>query len=516
MLPSLQNPSADICLILEGTYPYDRGSVATGVHRMISAMPNLKFALFFIGTERRLAREKAFELPDNVTELTEIFLFDDEFAATELPKFAKRPPFRVFKPLLEKLRIVLNQPEDSDETINELSAELVKTAPGCDFDWFWKNPGTCKLLTEFYETRYSDESFQDYLLNLKSLLQPVWRLFQASPTLPPASCYHSFSTGYAGLIGAQACRFFGDSGFLISEHEISIRKRIMELLHAEWADLSINGISPLQTGVQPLRQLWIDFFIQTARLAYESADQIVSQFQKNADYQAEFGADPRNISVIPAGVSLRKMEAVRRARAERLRIQPDRKTVGFLGRINSSKNVKMLLYAARITADRLPGTRFLIAGSAEEDLEYYTECRSLRAELKLESVVKFIGPAEAEDVLPRFDVLALSGSSDHLPFPILGAFGAQIPVVATDIGACRELIEGRSDDDLGQAGRVVPIAKPELMADALVEILSDPGLKNRCGTIGRARAEACYTETAVIAEYRDLYDRLSGPIVAFP
>ena len=45
---------ADIALLLEGTYPYVRGGVSAWVHQIISGLPEIRFAVIFIGGDQKM------------------------------------------------------------------------------------------------------------------------------------------------------------------------------------------------------------------------------------------------------------------------------------------------------------------------------------------------------------------------------------------------------------------------------------------------------------------------------
>ena len=82
---SKRSEPADVCLVLEGTYPYVSGGVSTWVHQTIAALPDLKFSIFFIGAEKSQALEEKYEIPDNVVSVDKMFLFD------ELPRRDRQP-----------------------------------------------------------------------------------------------------------------------------------------------------------------------------------------------------------------------------------------------------------------------------------------------------------------------------------------------------------------------------------------------------------------------------------------
>ena len=90
---------------------------------------------------------------------------------------------------------------------------------------------------------------------------------------------------------------------------------------------------------------------------------------------------------------------------------------------------------------------------------------------------------------------------------ILEAFSAGIPVVATDVGSCRDLMQGRTAEDqaLGPAGLITQVASPSETAAALQKLVTDPGLLQEMGAAGRLRAERYYTQKALLARYHRVY-----------
>jgi glycosyltransferase involved in cell wall biosynthesis len=91
---------------------------------------------------------------------------------------------------------------------------------------------------------------------------------------------------------------------------------------------------------------------------------------------------------------------------------------------------------------------------------------------------------------------------------LLEAFASGLPVVTTDVGACREIIEGNSDEDraLGCAGIVTPIADPEATAEAVVTLLSDENRWHAATKAGLDRLEKYYTQSGMLDSYKKVYD----------
>jgi len=84
-----------------------------------------------------------------------------------------------------------------------------------------------------------------------------------------------------------------------------------------------------------------------------------------------------------------------------------------------------------------------------------------------------------------------------------------VPVVTTDVGSCRQLVEGLGDEDraLGPAGKVVQIANPEQFAQALLDVL-EPTTWHAAQRAAIARVERYYTITQMQDAYRSLYETL--------
>ena len=69
----------------------------------------------------------------------------------------------------------------------------------------------------------------------------------------------------------------------------------------------------------------------------------------------------------------------------------------------------------------------------------------------------------------------LTSFSEGQPLVILEAYACGLPVIATDVGACREMIEGRTEEDrgIGPSGIVTRVATPQETAAALVRLARD-------------------------------------------
>ena len=500
--------TSDVCLVLEGTYPYVSGGVSTWVHQLVTSMPETRFAIFHLGSTREACATRKYEVPPNVTPISDVLLFDH---AASLKLRASVPSsWSSFYTTLRKLCVRLPRGDAQDFEILRGLFHHIATHKSVAFETFWEDRETWTVLRELYERYAPDEPFIDFYWTTCFLVKPLWVLARGMAQMPPARIYHTACTGYAGLAAALAAAQAG-APLIVSEHGIYLRERIADICRSAWIPDRATLLPGLAEPLSCLRRMWIGFFDLLGRLCYQRAGAIVSLFEKNAAAQRHFGAEAEKMLIIPNGIRAEECDRLRRAREERRAAAPGSKVTGFLGRVVSIKDVKTLLLAARKVCDRLPEARFLIAGPTEEEPEYHRECLDLQRQLGLQDAVSFIGPVNRDEFLPRLDLMILTSVSEGLPFVVIEALAAGVPVVSTDVGACSEILGGRADESppLGAAGLVAEVGAADDLAAACVRVLTDDALMAAMSEAGRQRAARCYHERDVIAAYRRLYDTLA-------
>jgi glycosyltransferase involved in cell wall biosynthesis len=128
--------------------------------------------------------------------------------------------------------------------------------------------------------------------------------------------------------------------------------------------------------------------------------------------------------------------------------------------------------------------------------------------LDLRETFSFMGRVNVRDYLGRVDAIALTSISEAQPLVLLEAGASGVPSVATDVGSCRDIIEGRHDEDpqLGPGGFITPLANPLATAKGLATLLTDADLRARHGEAIRRRTELFYNKNVVDQIYRKLYE----------
>jgi polysaccharide biosynthesis protein PelF len=499
-------PLADICLVLEGTYPYVSGGVSTWVHQVISMFPEWKFALFFLGAQKDPKAKPKYHIPPNVVALEEVYLFDGKDEGSLIPGGVSR--WQSFFETARKLGLQNAASEDHDFELVSSLMKHIEDHPRVSFESFWTSRECWAVVRELYERNAADESFLDFFWALRYLIQPMWKLARSMNRLPAAKLYHTACTGYAGVAAALASARNGKP-MVLTEHGIYLRERIADICRSPWIPQQPMRFPHADDPLGSLRRMWIGFFDQIGRMAYHHSTDIVSLFGKNAKAQEHFGAHPERITLIPNGIPTENFEPLVHQRAERRAAQPGSKVVGFLGRVVSIKDVKTLIRAARKVVDELPDAVFLIAGPTVEEPEYHRECIALVEQLGVAAQVRFLGPVKMMEFLPLLDVMILTSISEGLPFVVIESLAAGVPVVSTDVGACSEILHGRRDEEpaLGTAGLIADVGASDELSRHCIQLLTEPQTLDAMTLVGLQRAERYYHEREIQAAYRSLYAR---------
>ena len=505
----------DVCMIVEGTYPFVAGGVSSWVHDIVQGLPELTFDMVNIGSHPGSYGEPRFQLGPNVRSLSVLFCRENDSTQP------LRGPARTA--LARRIRAIRRRPLDEvpsrtlrgirrlhlDDTVDD---QLIADLGSGDLDIasFLYGRASFEVLLEINQRLAPSTSFLDLFWHFRAMHVPLLRLL-AAPA-PLAACYHAVSTGYAGLLGAVWSQASGRP-FLVTEHGIYAREREMELARAEWIrdDGEDDGLAGWAPAPSALRQLWSRMFRKLSRIAYHRAARIVTLSEANRQKEIIDGAPADKIKIVPNGVRLAPVAAPVGSGAgsdQELTAAVRPLRVGFVGRVVPIKDVVTFIKGCDLALRRTP-LDVRIIGPDAEDPEYATRCRALVETLGRQDSVRFVGPQPLAQIYGDLDVVVLTSFSEGQPLVILEAYAAGIPVIATDVGACREMIEGRSGEDrqLGASGVVTRVAVPQDTAAALVRLAADAGLRRQLGEAGRQRVRAYYQRGDMLDSYRAIYEK---------
>ncbi len=464
-------------MILEGSYPYVYGGVSSWMHQYIKAMPDVEFVLWCIGAKSESRGRYKYELPENVTEVHEVFLGD----ALEL-KMDRRQ---------RNKKLTAAQ----ETSMQQLFAGK-KTDWGPIFELFQnekRNPVSLLMSEKFLDLlittcqkEFPYVSFVEYFHTIRSMLLPELYLF--TKEVPEADVYHATATGYSGLLGALA-KWKTGKPFVLTEHGIYTREREEEMLRATWV-------------LPYFRQQWIQLFYAFSDCAYQSADKITALFGRANEIQCDLGAARDKLITISNGVHYDRFSAI-----------PPKKEDGFIDigavvRIAKIKDIKTMIYAFAEVKSRVPNARLHIMGDVD-DPAYSSECHLLAQQLKVKDIL-FTGVVNVVSYMEKIDFTILTSISEGQPLSVLESLAAGRPCVTTDVGCCRELLEGDRGDDLGAAGICVPPMHKDRLAAAEILMCGNREMRDAMARIGKQRVEQFYTHETSMAKYRAVYREVTG------
>lgn len=499
-----RKPEADVCLLLEGTYPYVRGGVSSWIHGLITSMPDVRFSAVLFGGARSDFTEARYPRPPNLVHLETHFLSE----AWELGRPRDRTGGAKHLAYSERVHEWFRAPEGQPprKALSALLGGFGRDGVMTRDDFLYGRPAWDNIRSSYLQ-RATTPSFIDYFWTVRIMHAPLFLVAQVAREAPPARVYHSVSTGYAGLLGVFLREQRGRP-FVLTEHGIYTKERKIDLAQAAWIKDAPEPFSgALEDDVGYVRRLWIRFFEGIGRLAYDAADPIVALYEGNRQRQIRDGAPPERTQVIPNGIDIVRFGALRAARDVEVP-----RVAGLIGRVVPIKDIKTFVRAMRTLVQTLPDAEGWIVGPTDEDPEYAAECTDLVDSLGLRGRVRFLGFQDVSRILPQLGLIVLSSISEAMPLVVVEGFAAGLPAVTTDVGACRELIEGVEAEDraLGSAGAVVDIADPEGLGRAAARLLGDPEVWRAASEAGLARVQRYYDAETMLANYRAIYERAIG------
>lgn len=175
--------------------------------------------------------------------------------------------------------------------------------------------------------------------------------------------------------------------------------------------------------------------------------------------------------------------------------------VGVLAAFSPRKNQRLFLESARLVREASPGVQFLLGGEAatdaergyEVELHAFAQCAGLPVEW-----CGWVDPPQG--FLDRLDVYVQTSEHEGLPGAVREAMLAGLPVVATRVGGTEEIVVP------GETGFLVERGDARGLADAILQLQSDPELARRMGEAGRRRAEEHFSRESFLAHYQDVLD----------
>jgi glycosyltransferase involved in cell wall biosynthesis len=284
---------------------------------------------------------------------------------------------------------------------------------------------------------------------------------------------HSSKAGIIGRLAASVCRVpkivFTAHGFVFTDPTLSIKKKA--------------------------------FYIFLERLFGGLSTDIITVSHYDHRAGSDIGLSRKKLHIIHNGIPVQNLLPVAEWDKKQTRLRAsEKKIIGFVGRFASEKNIDMIIRTAELFKHngKIDDLEFWLIGDGKLKAHY----RRVVSEKGLSEWVRFLG--NQDDVISWMDqmhLLLITSHKEGLPYVLLEAMGRGLPVISTDVGGIKEVL-----DPSGEHGLMIPLNDDQKMYDKINKLLSDSSLREMLGRSLLQQAVAC-TATIMCEKTNGIYSK---------
>jgi glycosyltransferase involved in cell wall biosynthesis len=250
-----------------------------------------------------------------------------------------------------------------------------------------------------------------------------------------------------------------------------------------------DGFGPDEIDRQLLRRVWF------RRLVLARCDRLLIPSRMLEKIATDvWRISEERLQYLPNGIDVDKFrQAPDRALLQRLRI-PGGLIVGTVAALRTEKNLARLVKAFVQVRTTVPATLVIVGDGPER-----VALESLVRSLELTDSVVFTGHvSQPEVVLRAFDVFALSSDTEQMPYTILEAMAAGLPIASVDVGDVRYMV---SHDN-----RPFIVSRSEsTLASSVTALLTNRTLRRTLGEANQHRVQLHYGQDQMLDAYDELF-----------
>ena len=173
--------------------------------------------------------------------------------------------------------------------------------------------------------------------------------------------------------------------------------------------------------------------------------------------------------------------------------------IGVVANLYPTKGIGDFVAMAERISVKHPGATFVVIGEGQDRpvLERTISKHRLR------DIVFLVGAIpEAAKLIPAFDLYCVTSKKEGLPYAILEAMAAGLPIVATAVGGVPELINDQ------RTGELVPAGDVAALSHAVEDLLQDPTRAQQLGQAARERVRRKFSLAAMVEQTIACYQRI--------
>jgi len=317
----------------------------------------------------------------------------------------------------------------------------------------------------------------------------------------PLACYLNSDVGHLNL--ERRSRF--DFG-CVSRLRTFIRQENINLLHAHSSSLFLGRLVSLLVPSRRISVIWHDHYGRSEwrdrpaslyRLATKGAAGVIAVNYRLVEWaRKDLGISPERIWYVPNFVPPTSPTG---CASKELPGSPGSRIV-CVANLRPQKDHLNLIRAMAVVLQSHPNAHLLVIG-APVDAAYADSLRHEVSRLHVEKNVTFFGQVtEVAAVLLACDIGVLSSASEGLPLSLLEYGRSGLPVVATSVGQCPEVL------NYGRVGILVEPSAPEQLAEAIRRLLESTELRQQLGRQLREFVRKVFAPEGVLNRICRIYD----------
>lgn len=297
--------------------------------------------------------------------------------------------------------------------------------------------------------------------------------------------------------------------YLQHRYDVGAARRLRTLLRRGWdlvhshlfaANFVVGATRATGGGTSP----WIAAEHALAERWGRVARTITNDVARRADLlqfptefaRATYGYPAGRTAVVPNAIPPPEARRTRAEMRDELGLRPDEFTFGTVSRLQPIKQLDILVRAAAEAEISL-----CLTGDGPERHSLEGLARDLGAQER----IRFLGSrADVPDLLGAWDAFALHSRSESFGMAVAEALLAGLPVVATNVGAIREI----TDD--GAFARLVPVGDVASLATALRALQENPAPDRERVRRGAAAMSARFSPYVVAERQWQIYEAVTG------
>jgi len=232
------------------------------------------------------------------------------------------------------------------------------------------------------------------------------------------------------------------------------------------------------------------------------SEAVIAVSPDEAEHIAALGIAPQKIRVVMNGIGRLDFPSRDLAR-QQLGLRPDDFCIGFVGRMTAQKAPELLVAALGELRQQQPKAVAVFVGSGP----LYQPLVEQTDRLGLIQNIRLLGDTVARNVMPAFDVFCLPSRYEGLPYVLLEALAAGLPIVARRVGGVAACVEH------GVNGFIVENESPDDLAEALGNLARDASLRHQFAQHSSAKAISFSVDRMIdetLAVYESVTTQVAG------